>query len=136
MLDTNICSYIIRKKPVSVHRQLNQHLHRKDRIVISAITYAELLFGATGKKASPHHMPMVKAFCTCLDAILPWGQHAVEATTALRMDLAARGTPISQNDASIAGHALAEGAVVVTNNLREFQRVAGLVIEDWTTNDH
>ncbi|WP_143137843.1 PIN domain-containing protein, partial [Burkholderia ubonensis] len=56
---------------------------------------------------------------------------AVDATTAVRAELAARGTPIGANDASIAGHAIAAGAVLVTHNTREFGRVDGLSFEDW-----
>lgn len=68
---------------------------------------------------------------TLLDGVLSWDTAAVDATAAIRADLAARGTPIGANDASIAGHAIAAGAVLVTHNSREFARVAGLALEDW-----
>jgi len=63
--------------------------------------------------------------------ILPWDAQAVDETARLRALLAAKGTPISNNDAAIAGHALAIGCVLVTNNSREFTRVPGLLLEDW-----
>lgn len=74
---------------------------------------------------------LVEAFCARLDAILAWGRAAVDATTEIKAALTAAGTPIGPNDTAIAGHAIAAGAVLVTNNVREFERVPGLVLEDW-----
>ncbi|EOM2339792.1 type II toxin-antitoxin system VapC family toxin, partial [Escherichia coli] len=101
------------------------------RIVVSAITYSEMRFGATGPKASPRHVQLVDAFCARLDAILPWDRAAVDATTEVKVALRLAGTPIGPNDTAIAGHAIATGAILVTNNVREFERVPGLVLEDW-----
>nr|AVI43272.1 tRNA(fMet)-specific endonuclease VapC [Klebsiella pneumoniae] len=103
---------------------------RGQRIVVSAITYSEMRFGATGPKASratsswstrsaPASMP------SCPD------RAAVDATTEIKVALRMAGTPIGLNDTAIAGHAIAAGAVLVTNNTREFERVPGLVLEDW-----
>jgi len=74
----------------------------------------------------------VDEFVKRLDSVLPWDKAAVDATASIRKVLAFAGTPISPNDAAIAGHALSTGAILVTNNTREFQRVQGLVFEDWT----
>ncbi|HBQ0560555.1 TPA: VapC toxin family PIN domain ribonuclease, partial [Klebsiella pneumoniae] len=82
-------------------------------------------------KASPRHIQLVDAFCARLDAILPWDRAAVDATTDIRVALHLAGTPIGPNDTAIAGHAIAAGAVLVTNNVREFARVPGLTLEDW-----
>ncbi|EAB2796007.1 type II toxin-antitoxin system VapC family toxin [Salmonella enterica] len=131
MLDTNICSFIMREQPEVVLKRLEQTVLRGHRIVVSAITYAEMCFGATGPKASPRHLPLVEAFCARLDAILPWDRAAVEATTEIKVALRLAGTPIGPNDTMIAGHAIAAGAVLVTNDTREFERVPGLVLEDW-----
>lgn len=131
MLDTCICSYIMREQPEAVLKRLEQAVLRNQRIVISAITYAELRFGATGPKASPRHIALVDAFCARLDAILPWDRAAVDATTDIKVALRLAGTPIGPNDTAIAGHAIAAGAVLVTNNTREFARVPGLILEDW-----
>ena len=127
MLDTNICSFIMREQPAAVLKRLEQAVLRGDRIVVSA----EMRFGATGPKASPRHIQLVDAFCARLDAILPWDRAAVDATTDIRVALRLAGTPIGPNDTAIAGHAIAAGAVLVTNNVREFERVPGLVLEDW-----
>ncbi|ASO26284.1 PIN domain-containing protein [Salmonella enterica subsp. enterica serovar Lubbock] len=131
MLDTCICSFIMREQPEAVLKRLEQAVLRRHRIVVSAITYAEMRFGCTGKKASPRHAQLVDAFCSRLDAVLAWDRAAVDATTEIRAVLAAVGTPIGSNDAAIAGHAIASGAILVTNNVREFERVPGLQYEDW-----
>ncbi|MCA7923583.1 PIN domain-containing protein [Burkholderia cenocepacia] len=131
MLDTNICSFIMRERPVVVLSRLQSCVNAQHRIVVSAITYAEMRFGAVGKKASPKHVELVTAFVSRLDGVLSWDAAAVDATATIRADLAVRGTSIGGNDASIAGHAIAAGAVLVTNNSREFNRVEGLSVEDW-----
>ncbi|MER4555588.1 VapC toxin family PIN domain ribonuclease, partial [Klebsiella pneumoniae] len=71
------------------------------------------------------------ACCARLDASLPGDRAAVDATTEIKVALRMAGTPIGPNDTAIAGHAIAAGAVLVTNNTREFERVPGLVLEDW-----
>ncbi|HEN3653725.1 TPA: PIN domain-containing protein, partial [Yersinia enterocolitica] len=102
------------------------------KIVVSAITYSEMRFGAIGKKASPKHNYLVDEFVKRLDAILPWDAAAVDVTANIKVELAKQGTPIGGNDAAIAGHAVSAGAILVTNNIREFERVKKLRIEDWT----
>jgi tRNA(fMet)-specific endonuclease VapC len=132
MLDTNICSFIMREKPEAVLKRLEQTVLRNHRIVVSPITYAEMRFRAVGKKASLRHAKLVDAFCARLDAVLAWDRAAVDATTEIKVALAAAGTPIGPNDTAIAGHAIAAGAILVTNNTREFARVPGLELEDWS----
>lgn len=129
MLDTNICSFIMREQPEAVLKRLEQAVLRGHRIVVSAITWAELSQAA--KESGPGTQNLVDAFCTRLDAILPWDRAAVDATTEIKVALRMAGTPIGPNDTAIAGHAIAAGAVLVTNNVREFERVPGLVLEDW-----
>ena len=131
MLDTCICSFIMCEQLEAVLKSLEQAVLRNHRIVISAITYSEMRFGATGPKASPRHIGLVDAFCARLDAILPWDSAEVDAITEIKVALRLAGTPIGPNDTAIAGHAIATGAVLVTNNTREFERVPGLTLEDW-----
>jgi len=133
MLDTNICSFVMRERHPEVLARLQACVSAQHRIVVSAITYAEMRFGSVGKKASPKHTALVSAFVSRLDGILPWDAAAVDTTTAIRVELAARGTPVGDNDAAIAGHASAAGATLITNNVREFRRIPGLRFEDWAT---
>ncbi len=121
----------MREQPEAVLKRLEQAVLRGHRIVVSAITYSEMRFGATGPKASPRHVQLVDEFCARLDAILPRDRAAVDATTKIKVALRLAGTPIGPNDTAIAGHAIAAGAILVTNNTREFERVPDLVLEDW-----
>lgn len=132
MLDTNICSFIMRERPTQALKVLQAHVENKDRIVISAITYSELKFGSIGKKASPKMPMLVEQFLERIDSIMPWDKDAVDATTQIKKALSNKGTPIGNNDAAIAGNALSLPCVLVTNNTREFERVPGLVVEDWS----
>lgn len=131
MLDTCICSFIMREHPESVLQRLAAEVARNNRIVISAITYAEMRYGQIGKKASPKHKTLVDEFVKRLDEVLPWGQSAVDATVEVKGKLTKEGLIIGENDTAIAGHAIASGCTLVTNNVREFSRVAGLDYEDW-----
>ncbi|WP_207004630.1 type II toxin-antitoxin system VapC family toxin [Trinickia mobilis] len=131
MLDTNICSFIMRERPPEVLARLEACVDAQQRIVVSAVTYAEMRFGSIGKKASPKHAGLVSAFVARLDGVLPWDASAVDEATRIRVDLAKLGNPIGENDSAIAGHAISAGAVLVTNNVREFKRVRGLLFEDW-----
>lgn len=131
MLDTCICSFIMREHPVTVLRRLAEAVAQNNRIVISAITYAEMRYGQIGKKASPKHKTLVDEFVKRLDEVLPWDQAAVDATVEVKSQLTKAGLVIGENDTAIAGHAIASGCVMVTNNVREFSRVPGLSYEDW-----
>ena len=121
----------MREQPIAVLQKLQTVVGKQHRIVISAITYQEMQFALLGKKASPKHAVLVAEFLKRVDEILPWDKSAVDATTEVKHDLMAKGTPIGSNDTAIAGHAISTGCVLVTNNTREFQRVDGLKLEDW-----
>jgi tRNA(fMet)-specific endonuclease VapC len=133
MLDTCICSFIIRERPLSVLQRLTKEIAQNNRIVISAITYAEMRYGQIGKKASPKHKTLVDEFVKRLDEVLPWDQAAVDATIAVKRKLTKAGLVIGDNDTAIAGHAIASGCLLVTNNVREFSRVSGLSYENWVS---
>jgi len=131
MLDTNICSFIMREHPVNVLSSLQFHVENRDRIVISAITYSELRFGSIGKKASPKHAIIVDEFMLRVDAVLAWDKNAVDMTTKIKKVLSTQGNIIGHNDSMIAGHAISANCILVSNNTREFKRVANLILEDW-----
>ncbi|OWO67980.1 VapC toxin family PIN domain ribonuclease [Vibrio cholerae] len=104
---------------------------KRHRVVISVVTYQEMQYGLLGKKASPKHAVLVEEFLKRVDAILPFDKAAADAAISVKRDLMQKGTPIGNNDTAIAGHALATGCTLITNNSREFQRVNELLIEDW-----
>jgi len=136
MLDTNICSFIMREMPPAILERLERCVMAQGKIVVSAITYSEMLYGTIGPKAKPRHIDLVSTFIKRLDAILPWGTDAVDETIRIRAELNAIGMPIGHNDAAIAGHAIATQSILVTNNTSEFERVKGLRLEDWTQPHH
>lgn len=131
MLDTCICSFIMREQPITVLEKLQAVVSKQNRIVISAITYQKMQYGLLGKKASPKHAVLVAEFLKRVDEILPWDKAAVDATIKVKKSLMASGTPIGNNDSAIAGHAISAGCILVTNNTREFSRVEDLKLEDW-----
>ena len=132
MLDTNICSFIIRKRPEQVLLNIEQAINSSKKIVISAITYSEMRYGASNPKASPKLGGLIDDFVTRLDMVLPWDMDAVDKSAEIRKELFRRGIAISPNDTAIAGHAMAANCILVTNNTREFSRVQGLKLVDWT----
>ncbi len=125
----------MREHPVSVMQRLTAEVEQGNRIVVSAITYAEMRYGQIGKKASAKHRALVDEFVKRLNAVLPWDQRAVDATVEVMHVLSRAGTLIGSNDTAIAGHAIATSCSLVTNNVREFGRVPGLVYEDWVCED-
>jgi len=131
MLDTNACSFLIRKRPEYLLDKLQDVVLSGHQIVISSITYAELTFGAINKKASPKMPGIVTEFVNRLDEIVAWDQKAVEASADIKKELESIGTPIGHNDTLIAGHCVSINAILVTDNVREFKRVDGLKFENW-----
>ena len=127
MLDTNICSYVIREQPVSAQARFKA-AEVQASIVVSCVTYYELMRGAFGKARL---VERVGEFLARL-VVLPWDQEAAARAARVHGELAAQGRRIGENDTMIAGHALSQGCTLVTNNVREFARVAGLKIEDWS----
>jgi len=129
MLDTNICSYIIRNKPQSIKVKL-QEVEKNHTIALSSIVVSELLYGAT-KKDSPKLMRIVSAFIDNF-IIYDYSKTSAQSYANIRTNLEKKGEIIGANDLLIASHALSLGAVLVTNNTREFKRVEKLILEDWT----
>jgi tRNA(fMet)-specific endonuclease VapC len=127
LLATNICIYIINRRPEQVLARFEGL--RYGEVAISAITGAELDFGAA-KSGSRRNREALQKFLAPLE-ILPFGADAMHAYGTLRAELERRGQPIGALDTLIAPHALALGARLVTQNLGEFSRVPGLVCEHW-----
>ncbi len=128
LLDTNICIYIIKKKPLSVFEKI-QLLQIND-IGISAITLAELEYGVS-KSSSPesNELALLK-FIAPLE-ILPFTEKAAKTYGQLRAFLEKSGQIIGTLDLFIGSHAKSENLILVTNNVSEFSRIPDLKIENW-----
>ena len=127
MLDTNICIYIINKRPPQVRAHFEGL--RYGQVVVSSITGAELAFGVA-KSGSARNREALEKFLAPLE-VLSFDSQAMYAYGALRAQLQASGQPIGALDTLIAAHALVVGATLVTNKLAEFDRVPGLGRENW-----
>ncbi|RON17552.1 VapC toxin family PIN domain ribonuclease [Pseudomonas brassicacearum] len=127
MLDTNICIFTIKNKPQIVREAFNLH---DGQLCISAVTLMELIYGAEKSAAPEKNLAVVESFAARLE-VLPFDNDAAAHTGMIRSELARAGTPIGPYDYMISGHARSRGLIVVTNNLREFERVPGLRVEDW-----
>ncbi|WPL15753.1 tRNA(fMet)-specific endonuclease VapC [Thiorhodovibrio winogradskyi] len=129
MLDTNTCSFVIRQRPIAVKERFDQVGH--DNLAISTIVLAELQFGAAlHPTRGTAILSDIEDFYQRL-RVLAWTEAAARCYGQLRAQLQRAGTPIGNMDLLIAAHAVAENAVLVTNNRREFERVPGLRCEDW-----
>ena len=128
MLDTNICIYAIKNRPETVLQHLKEHLN--DELGISAITLAELTHGVEKSAWPEKNAAALMQFLSILE-VLPFDDLAAVEYGKICAALQRKGTPIGAMDMLIAGHARAEGATLVTNNTREFERVEGLALENW-----
>lgn len=127
MLDTNIVIYVIKRRPPEVLATFNQHA---GQLCISSITLAELIHGVEKSAKPDHNLRQVEDFISRL-TVLKYGNKASAHYGNIRAVLERNGTPIGVNDLHIAGHARSEGVTLVTNNMKEFERVEGLRLENW-----
>jgi tRNA(fMet)-specific endonuclease VapC len=129
MLDTDTCSYILKRANAAVMKRLQSV--PIDEVCISAITNAELLYGVAVSPRKQMDQLAVDAFLRHVVIVDFSGDVAVHYAE-IRADLKMRGAMIGAHDLFVAAHALALGMTLVTNNTREFRRVRGLAIENWT----
>jgi tRNA(fMet)-specific endonuclease VapC len=128
MLDTNICIFVM--------KGLGAHLGPRfdteaDRLCISTVTLAELSHGVEKSAARERNRRALESFVARL-TVLSFDSGAAAAFGALRADLERRGSVIGPYDLMIAAHARSLGLIIVTNKRREFDRVSGLAVEDWS----
>ena len=129
MLDTNIVIYTIKNKPKNVRTTFNA---RKHQMCISTITWMELMYGAH-KSIAPHrNQADIEKFTNCL-SILPYDKVTADYTGKIRARLAKIGKPIGPYDQMIAGHAQSLALILVSNNIKEFERVPDILLENWVT---
>ena len=128
MLDTDICIYIIKRKPSSVVNRLEQL--KPGELAMSAITFAELVNGAKKSKYVEANMERLNDLGELID-VRPFDRQAALFYGSVRSSLEKRGEVIGGNDLLIAAHALSLNWTLVTNNEKEFRRVEGLRVENW-----
>lgn len=128
MLDTNICIYAIKNKPEQVLQRLKSNL--ENGICISAITLAGLQLGVEKSAVPEKNTVALTQFLSILN-VLPFTDLAAVEYGKICAHLQRKGTPIGTMDMLIAAHAKSENAVIVTNNVKEFERVPELKIENW-----
>jgi len=127
LLDTSIVIYVIKRKPLSALKLFNDN---EGHMAISSITLAELLHGAEKSNAPVRSLAVVEDFCSRME-VLPYGAKAAQHYGSIRAALERRGQLIGVNDLHIAAHARSEGLTLVSNNLREFERVEALQFGNW-----
>jgi tRNA(fMet)-specific endonuclease VapC len=129
LLDSNICVLLIRQKSPQVLTQLTSHPITD--IGISAITVAELQYGVQKSSRPAQNQQALDQFLLPL-TIIPFDENDAVAYGQIRTNLEAQGLPIGALDTLIAAQAVQYNLILVTNNVREFARIPGLAIEDWT----
>ena len=131
MLDTDTCILLMRgESPALAARVQSVPLQQQ---VMSVVTFAELSYGVQASAAAKRKQNQSVLDSLVLHlAVLDWPQDAAKHYAEIRADLKKRGAQLGAADLMIAAHARAMGAIVVTNNLKDFERVKGLAVENWT----
>jgi len=131
LLDTNICIFLLNQR--EGFRRIVSRMDGLERgdVCVSAVTVAELEFGAAASRKQGDNFARLDRFLLEFE-VLSFDRPAARQYGPLRATLQARGKPIGPMDCLIAAHALSAGATLVTNNTREFSRVPGLDLVDWS----
>ncbi|HEY0963442.1 MAG TPA: type II toxin-antitoxin system VapC family toxin [Pseudomonadales bacterium] len=131
MLASDICRTILRQQPPALLSRLQQWSSSSDEVVVSAITYAELVAAALLTADKDRHMRLVEEFCARLDAVVSWDSGAVDAYTGLQRQLMLEQRALNMNDVMIAAHALSLKARLLTSSEKSFKGMAGLDLQLW-----
>jgi tRNA(fMet)-specific endonuclease VapC len=128
MLDTNTCIAIIKERPAEARKKLNE-IPVGD-VGVSSVVVAELWYGVTQSQRQKDNEEALNGFLQYV-TVLDWPAQAAPEYGRIRTHLQQKGTPIGSMDLLIAAHAVTVGAVLVTDNVREFRRVPKLKVENW-----
>ena len=128
MLDTNTCAFVLRRSSQALLDRIQTV--PLERQVMSMVTLAELLYGVQISSQKKKNRAAVDALIRHL-SVIDWSRDAAEHYAEIRADLKKKGQSIGSNDLTIAAQARSLGAVVVTNNVKDFRRVKGLKYENW-----
>jgi tRNA(fMet)-specific endonuclease VapC len=127
LLDTNIVIYVLKKRPLGVLKIFNANA---SRMAISSITLSELIYGAEKSANITKNLEAIEDFVSHLE-VLPYDARASQHYGQIKAALEKKGKIIGENDIHIAAHAISQGLILVTNNLKEFKRVPNLALENW-----
>jgi tRNA(fMet)-specific endonuclease VapC len=127
LLDTNIIIDVLKRRPIEVLKIFNTNA---SRMAVSSITLSELMYGAEKSANIDRNLEAIEEFISHLE-VLPYDAKASQHYGQIKASLEKRGEIIGENDIHIAAHAISQGLILVTNNLREFQRVSNLALENW-----
>jgi tRNA(fMet)-specific endonuclease VapC len=127
LLDTNIVIYVLKKRPLEVLKIFNANA---SRMAISSITLSELIYGAEKSVNIAKNLEAIEDFVSHLE-VLPYDARASQHYGQIKAALEKKGKIIGENDIHIAAHAISQGLILVTNNLKEFKRVSNLALENW-----
>ena len=128
MLDTNICSYVLRSRPAYVKARLDEA--GPGALAVSTVVLAELLFGAARHREAAAIRRDISDLVSRLE-VLSWDEGAAEHYGDIRAALEKRGRPLGAMDMMIAAHARSMGATLVSNDVRHLERVEGLLVANW-----
>jgi tRNA(fMet)-specific endonuclease VapC len=129
LLDTNTCSYALKRRPPRLAEKLSSKPVKE--VMVSTITVYELLTGCEKSPARQRLLREVNAFLAPFEKLV-FNLEDSQKAAQVRASLESKGTPIGPYDVLLAAQALSRGLTLVTSNLREFRRVGGLDLEDWT----
>jgi len=127
LLDTNIVIYTMKNRPQKVRKQFKRH---EGQMCISVVTLGELVFGAEHSQQVERNLADIESLVARLE-VLSFDNKAAYHFGQIRAALYSSGKPLGPYDMMIAGHARASGLILVTNNVKEFARVPGLLLENW-----
>lgn len=131
MLDTDTCIFLMRGASKKLEAMVQSVPLQQQ--VMSAVTFAELTYGVQASSTAKRKQNQITLDSLALHlAVLDWPQTAAKNYAEIRADLKKRGAQLGAADLMIAAHAIAIDAIIVTNNVKDFGRVKGLEVENWT----
>jgi tRNA(fMet)-specific endonuclease VapC len=127
LLDTNVVIYVLKRRPIKVLETFNKNTNR---MAISSITLSELIYGAEKSTSVDKNLEAIEDFISHLE-VLPYDAKTSQHYGQIKSALDKKGQIGGENDIHIAAHAISQGLILVTNNLKEFKRVPNLALENW-----
>lgn len=127
LLDTNILIYTLKNRPTMVRDRFNRHT---GQLAVSTISVGDLVYGAERSSQPERNLNDIEGLLARVE-VLPFDELASYHFGQIRAELYREGRPIGPYDMMLAGHARSRGLIMVSNNTREFERIAGLRLENW-----